>query len=459
MKEFFAMRTPLHCNALLPTGPDTLLVGQYELNDAAAKENRVLRQGRIDLLRFSNGSDGSGFSCQLISSLQLPGCGVFEMIHVQGGALCAAGCTDGSVKFIGIQREQEQQDGDEQEKHPQHSLTVLRSAVMGKEMVTSLVIGSHAAAATSGGAWSLCTTHHEGTVSVLVGDRVVSFKAHDYDAWTIARCLIGDESESDDDLGLARRPDRYAQSPNWILTGGDDAKLKLWDLTSLTAASDNAAAGGDDEQQQPDALATLAPTASALFGAGVVSIVPLSPFVCLVGTYDEQVHLIDLRKLRAAAAAGGKKARSVDAADVAVSSSVPVGGGAWRLRELSAAGVASMVLPAVAVATEEEEQGGGAVASVAGFDRFFAVAAMHAGARVVGLNSATGELRAFHWSGRATPLHNFSVKQAAAGAAAAAAEEQPEEPLVYDVAEMLTGDVSSLASVSFYANELKLWRN
>jgi hypothetical protein len=346
---------------------------------------------------------------------------------------------------------------------------VVQSVEMGKEMVTSLVcrFDANTNTTTGGGGSSgdsalVVATHHQGMVSVHHGSRRLhcSFPAHEFDAWCVAQALEPlPQPASDDDFGLSVPPSAYRRSRNIIFTGGDDAKLKVWDLDPplLQTASqqqqqhgeDANSASDDDSSSAAAAVPQMKPLGSASFGAGVVTIVPLSPLVCLVGTYDEKVHLVDLRTLQTPAA----RRKSVDAEDAAIST-VAVDGGAWRIRELSSA--------AAAVWTAEASS----------CDRFFVVAAMQAGAKLVGLESKTGRLHNLGWAHRATPLHNFSTiitkqpqqqPEASGSAAAAAAETQPaevvvpQEPLIYDVAELCIGGKPAIATVSFYANELRMW--
>lgn len=450
MKETLSTRTPLHCNALLPISADTMLVGQYELNDAKSKTEMALREGRIDLIQFSS-SSGSTLGLKSVAALPLP-CGVFDMIRLrastehgnsQNGAapshpICAAGCTDGTVKFVGREKSSE---GDER-------LVVSKSVAMGEEMVTSLFYDQQQADPL------LATTHHLGSVSVFDGNVRLSFQAHEFDAWTIAQAV---EDGSDGSPPCLSR--------HLILTGGDDAKLKIWDLRTLASAAAAAPAAAssstnDEAVNEKDeknnkgvigeecnkiVVTTMRPVGSASFGAGVVSIVPLSSKWCLVGTYDEKVHLVDLSKVADA------KRRSIDAAEASIST-VCVNGGAWRLRELSARNMRGDATQADDDNDEDDESEDKTPVNVAAFDRFFAVAAMQAGVRLVGLDSATGQLQLFHWAGRSTPLHNFSAKLVLESGA-----EKPEEPLIYDVAEMKAGESNMIVSLSFYANELKCW--
>ena len=428
-------RTPLHCNALLRVGRDTVLCGQYELNEA-----RKLREGRIDVFRVG-GVGGATTAAALApplthrATLQLADCGVFDMIGSSAqsplpfGAHCAASCTDGTVKFISLGNGS---DGCETTSATTDPPSVIRSVAMGDEMATSCCYFPRSQL--------LCTAHHKGIIAVrslsqsggdMPGRDHHQFQGHEFDAWVAAPAL-GDVDAM-------------------LFSGGDDAKLKLWDLRTLVA-----------DQEEGAESAPVCPVGAVSFGAGVVSVLPLSPFVVLVGTYAERVNAVDIRKLSAAS----RKTHASDSENPAVLSSVGVGGGAWRIRELSRVPVSAREVPRDEDGDEAGEAASSPLASGAAGDRFFAVAAMQAGAALVAMDAATHELRTASWgdayrgvagsaNARGEFMHHVAHK----------ADGSPDEPLIYDVAEiddmmMVEGGARRrqlLLTASFYTNELCTW--
>ncbi|ESL07169.1 hypothetical protein TRSC58_05148 [Trypanosoma rangeli SC58] len=218
------------------------------------------------------GGDELGFSlCErslvldTVAPVELPG--IFDLTAFYDGTRLRASCTDGSVRILGLQ---ERSFGDIV--FPVHST-----------MVTSCSPFYSASELGMNEAKWLCTAH-QGAVVVYdpVTKTVISaLEKHDYDAWCSA--TIG---------------------PETALSGGDDGFLKWRD----TRCGVNA-------------------VGQIQFGAGVVSVAPVaeggvaSNYV-LVGSYDENLYLVDARLQK----------RPI--------TSIGLGGGVWRCsRQLSSEGL------------------------------------------------------------------------------------------------------------------------
>jgi hypothetical protein len=340
LKRESTVFTRRNCNALLAAGPASFYAAQYELDKATGE-----RAGCIDCMHV----DAASGQLRLGAQYDVAQGGVFDIYNVEsassavcGGATIVAACTDGSALFL------MPADGAEGLK------AVHRVGPALPTMMTSCCLDEG----------HLYSTHHQGGAAitdVASGDTTRRWTAHDFDAWCSA-VLPG------------------PSHPALLMTGGDDAKLKLWDAR---------------------AEALDAPVASCTFDAGVVCITPATPCdpnVILVGSYDESVHARDLRMLR----------RDVAAVHVG-------GGGAWRVRPCGAAGEGT-----------------------------FVVAGMQGGAAFV--RYADGDLNAIEVECGDDGFHG--VARDSNGVAA-------DEPLIYDVLALGDGRV---ATVSFYSNEIVLWR-
>lgn len=248
-------QTPLHVNALCPTHDGLVLVGMYE--HVAAEDKRLGRLVLVDPRR-DDYHELSALDTDVV------GGGVFDVRPGRDATYLAAG-TDGTVMRFSATNDPLQPRLEELKKYKLHDLMA----------TTAFELDTNA----------LVATHHQGAVTVADAETAVvqhQLLAHEFDAWNGAA------------IGGAV-----------FATGGDDGLLKLWDSRELGHADGPRA------------------TLTARFECGVVCVVPARDLVnvggcsehhVVVGTYDEQVHIVDLRK---------PKSRL---------SSQRLGGGAWRIR-------------------------------------------------------------------------------------------------------------------------------
>lgn len=441
MKQLLLARTSLHCNALLPLPflesetSCSFLVGQYELVDEGRGADT--RAGQIDLTSLEFASPSSGFTCSTKSSLRLPNCGVFDIVPIQSShsqqlqqQSVAAGCTDGTVKIINVSSSSASSSSSSV-----GSLSMERSFQMGEEMVTSCFAFHQP----SSEAFFIASTHHQGTISVHrspssseLDSSVFSFQAHEFDAWSIAPSIVDDNSKQ--------------QNPDVFFSGGDDGKLKLWDLRAKIAGS-----SGDSD----DGTTTAPPTCQSHCGgfeAGVVSIAPQSSNVLLVGSYDENVYAVDARML--APGGGSGKNRGVGDKNSIVSK-LALSGGAWRLREISQRTVNNFFL--------QKDDGEGDAVNIKSGKTFFAVPAMQGGCEVFSFHPLTNELENVCWPGSLAGGGVSTDKRVIHDKAMKHDETTEIEPLIYDVCQLgaagrfLGGGSATFATVSFYTNELRCW--
>ena len=461
MKQQVLSRTSLHCNALFPLPHQQFeqetsapfLIGQYELNES----NKELREGRIDLVSLvaaqqQQSSSSARFSLETKCSLGLK-CGVFDIVPVWSTSSnqinqqkVAAGCTDGSVKLISVAGENEDDDNNGESTSVSYNISVDQSFGMGDEMVTSCFVHQHDEPASV----FIASTHHKGTISILKQHQGsstatkpfrLSFEAHEYDAWSIAPAF-----------NEINTPESTV-----FFSGGDDAKLKLWDLrTKMTFSSSS---GEDPENtnscsDNDDDEVVRCQSHCSGFGAGVVSIVPQSANTLLVGSYDEHVYTIDTRML----APGGKSKPA--AGEKAIVSKLRLGGGGWRLREISKA----TCQKSFGLSDDELKT-----------KKLFAVAAMQAGSEVFSYDTETNELSSVAWPGYENRwIHHTATKMEGQNDEKKEEKEEKEkkqdkddgeEPLVYDVCQLgqggkfLGGGAAAFATVSFYTNEVRCWLN
>jgi WD40 repeat protein len=339
------LKTPLHCNALLVNGGQ-LWCGMYEHTPGddirRGAVHTVDTSAALDISAWQDANLGAGLAAgQHVE-------GIFDLRATTDGVVLA-GRTDGSVAVLKVQ--------------PGGSVALTTSVRAGDEMVTTATAVPQCR--------TVFATHHKGNASLVdleAGKVTRSWKAHDFDAWNA---------------------DALTATSAVVASGGDDGLLKLWDLREVGG---NAAA-----QEEEDAVRA---TATARFECGVVSVVGhsthsgiagLGEHHLLVGTYDEMVHVMDVRALKRPQA------------------SINVGGGAWRVRPTTVPnlGGANLVVAAM--------HGGGVLLEVS----------------LVGSDGAPSleEKARFH-------CHKDDV-------------------LVYDAVALPDG---RLASVSFYDNELCVWR-
>ena len=460
MKQLLLARTSLHCNALYPlpqfeeSTSAPFLIGQYELNES----NKELREGRIDLVSLDiNNNNGTSSSLSQQCSLGLH-CGVFDIVPVWSTSSnkivtdkIAAGCTDGTVKIINVGKSTPQQQ-DEDESTSSYNLFVEQTFEMGEEMVTSCFVHSTESSSSSSSSIFVASTHHKGTISILKQHENqsstttkpfrLSFDAHEYDAWSIAPAL--------NEINI---PESTV-----FFSGGDDAKLKLWDLRTKMTFHDESNNNDNEDSGNDDEDIVRCQSHCSGFGAGVVSIVPQSATTLLVGSYDEHVYTIDTRML----APGGKSKPA--AGEKAIVSKLRLGGGGWRLRELS---------------QDTCEKSFGVVPNKN--KKLFAVAAMQAGSEVFSFDSETQQLESVAWPGNDDEnggkwIHHTAMKEEKEKEDKEDEEKDEEkeqkkattgeEPLIYDVCQLGQGGkfmsgsgAASMVTVSFYTNEVRCWRN
>ena len=343
------LRTELHCNALLHVpAAQALLCGMYEHTPSDDKRyGAIVAAPDTDPL-----GEKAWTKADLTAEVRQHVEGVFDM-RLLTSSIVVAGRTDGSVTLIEVKGPQE--------------VRQCTTIPVGTDMVTTaFAVGND----------TLFTTHHKGAAALVdasgTGMVLKQWTAHEFDAWA------GDA----------------LPSGSVVCTGGDDGKLKLWDL--------RAQSGSEDDEDGNKGKAPLA-AGMCRFEAGVVTVLAqathrglggLGEHHLLVGTYDEQVAIVDIRAMKRPLAAGS------------------AGGGAWRIRPI--AGPAG--------------EGRGNVA----------IAAMHGGAIEATIDA---------------------TKDGDAMVAVAQDEARyhchKDDVLVYDVAPLPDGRV---ASVSFYDNELCVWK-
>ncbi|KAM0793082.1 hypothetical protein ACM66B_000565 [Microbotryomycetes sp. NB124-2] len=133
---------------------------------------------------------------------------------------------------------------------------------------------------------SICTLDPSSSSSSLSDYKVTRrWHAHDFEPWIAAY---------------------DCWSPNTVWTGGDDLKLKRWDIRTIGGGSDS-----DDVDRDASPVAV-----NKRFDGGVTTFQshPTREHVLAVGSYDAQVRIFDTRKLTTPV------------------SSFDAGGGIWRLK-------------------------------------------------------------------------------------------------------------------------------
>ena len=387
------MRMNLCTNALLSPAPDCVLCGMYELDS----EHRGSRKGALSLLRHPVGVVG-GLLVDAAHTQPLER-GVFDITTLRTRAFgrCVGVSCGSRVLFY-------RDVADGALAAPDHIVDMCEKE---ERMITSTCV--------AGGGDRICSVLQGGTAVMYDFGQcsfVARWAAHEYDAWCAASMSLAcGASTSLEDL---------------LLTGGDDGMLKVWDPRQLNDDSPVCVAS----KRHDAGVVTIVPCASMLqdcegmaASSSTANAQRCSPFLVLVGSYDEHVYLYDVRSLRSAVA------------------SASVGGGAWRIR----------AFPSF---QDEGPSSSGAV----GVD--LAVAAMQGGAALLAFNpllaaqSVFRQTAAFHTQDDGVPTDGSSVSNSPSPS-------HHDGVLVYDVVPIVSassGSVQHLATCSFYNKVVKLWK-